>query len=188
MKKFLIFIVIVALLVACWVIFFSVYDFDSAEQTLVDSSYAVDRTEGTQLVDSGVFSGALAEYASSVGSVMVAFNGGSTATASILPLSTSSYNVNDVQVLVAVELTSLGIVSDITALLTSGDDISSLAGDIDLDILLELADDFPVICELADWVLTLSDSEINTLIDRIEYSVSGTTILVGTANAIALIG
>lgn len=173
MKKILVFLIIVALIAVCWMLFFGEFDFDQAESNLLDSNYTVSNITGNKLVSDGILTGSLAKYASSIGGVMVA-------------LSVDSQQLTNSQVLVALEVTDISIVADLAELLTS-DDTAELLDDIDIDALTDMADSYPAVAELITELSVLDEEQAEQLLDSLSYSIVGSTLLIGTSSAMALV-
>lgn len=173
MKKILVFLIIIALIAVCWVLFFSDFDFDNAQSTLVDNNYTVSNITGSQLVEDGIFTGSLAKYASSIGGVMVA-------------MSVDADDITNSDVLVALEITDMSIITSLASDILSSNS-SDLVDDIDIDALRELSDSYPELSIVLDDLSSLSDSEREQLLDSLDYSIAGSTLLIGTSSALSLV-
>ncbi len=173
MKKILVFLIIVALIAVCWILFFSEFDFDQAQSALTDNNYTVSNIDSSQLIDDGVLTGNLAKYASSIGNVMVA-------------MSVDEDDITNSQVLVALEITDMSIVTSLASDVLSSS-TSDLMGDIDVDALKEMTDSYPELSIVIEDVASLSDSQREQLLDSLSYSVVGSTLLIGTSSALSLV-
>ncbi len=173
MKKILVFLVIVALIAVCWILFFSDFDTEEAQKLLQDNNFTVASTKGSQFVEDGILKGDLAKYASSVGDIVIATN-------------IDEEQIENSDVLVSLEITDVSIITDLAGdLMGSGG--TDMFEDVDTDALEAMADSYPEVDSMIEDLAKLDASQRDQLMDSLSYKIVGNTLIIGTDNALSIV-